>query len=352
MIRDLFAHNDWANAKILKLCAGLADGQLDQEAPIGFGSLRATLFHMWAAEQLWFDRWIGEPWKPLDTNAGGVTVEQLSERFADIAAKRNRLIKDESSDGFTRVVDYRNTQGHDFQHVLGELLMHVANHATHHRAQALNYLKQFDRTVPAGLDYIFYKLAYPTIDQLPESVEAMRAFGLEVAAGDGRIVDFELQRIQRYYAYSDWATSQLLASAADLADEVLDQNFDMGPGTFRRTILHTVVAEEWWYRNWTAGPSAFGSFDEPVSVEELRNRIAVLTEQRNEFVASLDPESATREITISAGGGPPTKFRVLESMIQMCSHGTHHRAQLLNMLRRLGAATPAIDYVVWLRATG
>lgn len=52
MIDSLFADNDWANARILKLADGLNDKQLDLQREMGFGSLRATLFHIWAAEHL------------------------------------------------------------------------------------------------------------------------------------------------------------------------------------------------------------------------------------------------------------------------------------------------------------
>jgi uncharacterized damage-inducible protein DinB len=34
-------------------------------------------------------------------------------------------------------------------------------------------------------------------------------------------------------------------------------------------------------------------------------------------------------------------------MVQVCSHGTHHRAQALNMLRRLGAPVSELDLILW-----
>jgi uncharacterized damage-inducible protein DinB len=38
-------------------------------------------------------------------------------------------------------------------------------------------------------------------------------------------------------------------------------------------------------------------------------------------------------------------------MIQLCGHGTHHRAQLINMLRHSQCSPPACDYIVWVRET-
>jgi uncharacterized damage-inducible protein DinB len=72
-------------------------------------------------------------------------------------------------------------------------------------------------------------------------------------------------------------------------------------------------------------------------------------EKRNLFVASLNEEKAARVVEMSAFG-PPKKFRVLESMIQICGHGTHHRAQLVNMLRRSGVTPPSLDLILFVRA--
>ena len=347
MLKKLFSHNDWANDKLLPLCEGLTDEQLDADRPMGFGSLRATLFHMWAAERLWLDRWLGKPWAPLNTQAN-ISLEQLTADLKSVAAERNELINVERATNFDRVVEYKNTEEHTFAHRIGDLLLHVANHATHHRAQALNYLKQFERTVPGGLDYIFYKLAFPTLEQTPDAIEAMREAGLDTVTGNGLQVEFNVAEIQSYYAYSDWATDQIVTAATDIDESLLDRDFNMGPGTFRKTLLHTVVAEEWWYRNWTEDPSEFPSFDEAIPLVEIAERLARLREQRNELVSNLDEGSAGRPIPVSFGT-PPISFRVIESMVQLCSHGTHHRAQLLNMLRQFGATTPAIDYVVWMR---
>ena len=50
----------------------------------------------------------------------------------------------------------------------------------------------------------------------------------------------------------------------------------------------------------------------------------------------------------------PTKnktytFTLGESMLQLCSHGTHHRAQIANMFRHVGAEVPALDYIAMKR---
>src|SRR5712692_7259404 len=47
---ELYRHNLWANLKLLDLCNGLNDDQLDLNAPGTYGRVRDTLVHLVAAE--------------------------------------------------------------------------------------------------------------------------------------------------------------------------------------------------------------------------------------------------------------------------------------------------------------
>lgn len=56
----LFAHNTWANLKLLDFCAGLTDEQLDATAIGCYGSIRATLIHIFYAEVSYVHRATGK----------------------------------------------------------------------------------------------------------------------------------------------------------------------------------------------------------------------------------------------------------------------------------------------------
>lgn len=40
---------------------------------------------------------------------------------------------------------------------------------------------------------------------------------------------------------------------------------------------------------------------------------------------------------------------IVEALMQLCTHGTHHRAQLVNMLRQAGRQVPESDLIAWWR---
>jgi uncharacterized damage-inducible protein DinB len=347
-LESLYEYNSWANRRILALCAGLTDAQLDLNREMGFGSLRNTIFHILAAEEIWLERWEGRPWRQFETDAGGRSLDDIAARLERVAADRATLLQRERADGWQRVCEYKNARGDAFRNPLGDLAWHVANHGIHHRAQALNYLRQFGRKVAGGLDYIFYRLAYPTIAQDAALAEGFRSFGLELGVGPGHELVWDGNFVRRYFEYADWANSLLLDATAALDDQQLDRPREMGMDTLRKTVTHILDAESWWLKNWTIGPSAFEKLPETTSLAQVRDEWARVIEQRKAFLATLDAEGAARVVTVLAGTAP-VKIAVVESLVQLCGHGTHHRAQWVNMLRHSQCAAPGIDVVVWLR---
>jgi uncharacterized damage-inducible protein DinB len=352
VLRAYYDYHEWATGRLLRLCDGLTDTQLDAPREMGLGSLRATLFHILAAEQFWMKRWKGIPPGAFPMDSAGIGIAELESGFAAAAEERRSFMELEAKTDYARLVRYTHANGVAFEQKIGELLLHVCNHAIHHRAQALNFLKGFDRTIAGGLDYSFYKLARPSTPQRPESIAAMREYGLEVDGPPTAQVPFEKARIQNYFAYGDWALSQLVQSARKFPSEKLaawlDTSFNMGVDTPRKSFLHLLDAETWWYSNWTLGPTESEELPESTSLDAFEKAWSENAIKRNEFVARQDKLTAQRVIT-AAVHGLFIDLRAVESVLQLCCHGTHHRAQILNMLRQAGAELPKIDYVVWLR---
>jgi len=343
IIEDLYSANEWAWRRLFQLCEGLSDEQLDAPREMGFGSLRATLFHILAAEQIWLERWTGAPWRPFPFDPAGASLGQIAAGLRQVDLERRRLMDDERSTGWQRVVVYLDSKRTEYRKPLDELLLHVANHGVHHRAQALNYLKGFGRTVPVGLDYLFYRLAHPSVVQGDATVAALRGYGMEINTAPGVEIAWDGERMRRYFAYHDWANAQILELAAPLDDAALDRDFDLGQGTIRKALVHLESVEPAWLKIWTEGTGTFDVSSPRLSIGEIQAAWSQAARQRDEFIRGLDDAGSQRIVAIHFGG-PPIQFRVIESLVQICVHGTHHRAQLVNMLRRSGITAPALDY--------
>ena len=81
-----------------------------------------------------------------------------------------------------------------------------------------------------------------------------------------------------------------------------------------------------------------------ISIDELRRLYAETARQRDDYLATLSPADLQRPVTAEVAPELHYTFALGETMFELHSHGTHHRAQAVNMLRHLGAEPPELGY--------
>jgi uncharacterized damage-inducible protein DinB len=196
------------------------------------------------------------------------------------------------------------------------------------------------------LDFLFYRLARPSVVQGDATAASLRGYGMEINTGAGVEIAWDAERVRRYFAYHDWANAQILQLAAPLDDAALDRDFNLGPGSIRKALVHLKSVEPGWLKIWAEGSGTFDVSASGHSVGDIQVAWLHAARKRDEFLGRLDDAAAQRIVAINFGG-PPIQFRIIESAVQICVHGTHHRAQLINMLRHSGVKAPEIDYAAW-----
>lgn len=327
-LRELFAYNDWAQDKLFAQAGVLSDEALNQPFEMGPGTLRRTLFHLWAAEKTWLDRSRQKPDIRFIEYDDTLTITRLQERARETAAARNEFLDRLGPEAtFANPVTYTTFTGVTATTPLRDLMLQVANHGVHHRAQAVNMLRRLGAPLPPpGADYIFMR-----VERGPEPDSAL-----------------DLDTLKAYYRYSDWARRQVHAVARKLSAVALDQPFEMGLGSLRKTLVHIHDAERWWLANWAGQQAAFPRAEES-SLDALDQLFDQTASRREDLLFSMSPADLTRMVEARPRPGVVRRFPIGVTMLQLCCHGTHHRAQALNMLRRLGVEPPVLDYVIMLR---
>ncbi|MGD8452339.1 MAG: DinB family protein [Phycisphaerae bacterium] len=347
-LRELFEHNDWARDKLMTLAADLTDAQLDRPFEMGEGSLRATLRHYYGAERIWAQH-VRMP--GCEAFPHSRTLEAVSDlrHTADILAEvRRRWLDTLPPEAMGQTATYTTSKGETYTTPLGDILLHVCNHGFHHRAQALNMLRHLGVETPM-LDFLLMKLERPTIPITPTFSDGLRALGLTVPEQTVAARPLDPETMRAGHAYGDMANERLCRLAVELSDEQLDRPFEIGLGTLRKTLLHIRDAEQWWYENWiNPAPVEFAKLPPETSIGDLQRLFAETTERRDAFVEQVRGPDLERVVTAEVRPGACLSFRLGETMLQLFGHGTHHRAQALNMLRHLGAEVPALDYIAWL----
>lgn len=138
----LFEYTYWAHRKIWACIEALTDEQYTRALGYSWGSIRGQAVHVMGAEMMWLARLRGTSPRglPLETDyplradlrAVWDTVE------ADVRAYLTALSDADVMNGFT----YTTTKGVEHHQPIYEVLAHLANHGTDHRAQMLAMLHQ------------------------------------------------------------------------------------------------------------------------------------------------------------------------------------------------------------------
>ena len=163
----------------------------------------------------------------------------------------------------------------------------------------------------------------------------------------------------RLLGHNAWATRVLLERCRGLTPVQFTQRFDIGPGSLHDTLLHVVGAMRRWADRIDERP-----LRDRIEQQKQRPRspaeiLALLDDAARDLKGVADrvvEEDRLDEQMQVLYSGQERPFVVTRgtALVHVLTHGVHHRAQCLNMLRRLGVQDlPDLDAVEWeVQATG
>jgi uncharacterized damage-inducible protein DinB len=110
--------------------------------------------HMLAAQQVWYKRC-----NELPAFGGTIWPDWKADSFEQLIignhTKWITFLNNTDDANFEKQITYQNLKGETFSNKLSDILAHLINHGTHHRAQAGQLLKLEGVGLPIT-DYIFY----------------------------------------------------------------------------------------------------------------------------------------------------------------------------------------------------
>jgi len=141
----LFDYDQFANQLILKSIFAAGEPEFAVK----------LMAHSLAAQQVWVNRCKKLPARSVTLWPDGkaATFEKMINNNHDAWID---FINGLQPEDFDKVIAYKNTLGEDFENILSDILTHVINHGTHHRAQAGQHLKLYTTEKLPITDYIFY----------------------------------------------------------------------------------------------------------------------------------------------------------------------------------------------------
>lgn len=148
-------YNQWMNQKVYQTVHELGEEKIKQDCGAFFGSLLATLNHIYVADIIWLRRFARHPkqYKSLQHLPELANYTELSQTVADNLESLDKLRKklDNQIINWCQEIDpedlesnlqYTDTKGNPYNKNFGQLIHHLFNHQTHHRGQATTLISQ------------------------------------------------------------------------------------------------------------------------------------------------------------------------------------------------------------------
>lgn len=156
LLTNYIKYNIWANERICKVLESLDTALLDKEVKSSFNTLRKTIYHIWGAETIWYQRLHGEnPTSFLgDSFKGDFPEFQLE--FLQQSGKYFVYIMNATDKQLSKDLTHTNLKGDKFTNKISNILQHVVNHSTYHRGQIITMLRNLGVTQLPSTDYITY----------------------------------------------------------------------------------------------------------------------------------------------------------------------------------------------------
>ena len=162
LVKTYYAYNSWAAAKLLDSLESLSAAELTAPGCSGHGSIRDTLAHFMATQWGWVSWFDGSL---TVTQAYGVkipsdsldTVAKARERWLPIDKQATDLVNGLTEEKLRDIWSWSLPNGGSDSLPLWKLLLHVANHGTHTRAQIVAAIRRAGHDAP-NIDFLNYSL--------------------------------------------------------------------------------------------------------------------------------------------------------------------------------------------------
>lgn len=156
LLKDYTRYNLWANEKMVQWLQEKASDLMEKEVVSSFPSLRATLLHIWSAEDVWLRRLQGvSPTHFIAASFNGTDGELFDQLLQNSESFQN-FIQRQSNDFFDHTTEYKHTSGQAYEQYNAEIIQHCMQHSTYHRGQLVTMARHLGLTDPPKTDFIEY----------------------------------------------------------------------------------------------------------------------------------------------------------------------------------------------------
>jgi uncharacterized damage-inducible protein DinB len=168
VVRAVYGYHGWANRRLFAAARELGpDVVRDVGAQFSFPTVKGIFAHIVGADRIWLDRFTEKPAGRLLGDADFASMDAIRNAWEALEGEQREFLAALTSSDLARPVHYTSglMGGRALTLPLGGLLLHVANHATHHRSEIATMITMLKGS-PPGTDRVIYELMQT--GQLPD----------------------------------------------------------------------------------------------------------------------------------------------------------------------------------------
>ncbi len=155
-IRSLVKYNQWANTELIGFLRKLNPALLDKELVSSFNTIRKTLYHVWDAETIWYNRINGTSFTDWPSKSFNGTDNEAFKGFIEQSSLFTHYAGNVNENELMRSFKYRSLEGKEYENIVSDIIIHTMNHSTFHRGQIVTMLRNVGFTELTSTDYISF----------------------------------------------------------------------------------------------------------------------------------------------------------------------------------------------------
>jgi uncharacterized damage-inducible protein DinB len=148
-----------------------------------------------------------------------------------------------------------------------------------------------------------------------------------------------------------WATRLVLDGAKALPAPEYEKDRKTSHGGIKSTLEHMYVADALWFSRVAGEPFAkISDVPIPGSLQELEKEWTNLLDRWIRWIGQLRSNNFGMEVGYTNSQGVPYRTPLWQIVLHLVNHSTHHRGQVIAMMRQAGMKPPGTDLIMYYRS--
>jgi uncharacterized damage-inducible protein DinB len=154
LLRYQIEYTAWADKRVFAAAVELTSAELDHDFKTSENSIRATLAHIYRAERMWLSR-IKPPVVVDFRVEGDDDMQALASNWPCVSENWIAWSHTLTEQSAQAEIHYQDLKKNPWSQPLWQIILHAANHSTHHRGQVSGFIRALGHT-PPGTDSITF----------------------------------------------------------------------------------------------------------------------------------------------------------------------------------------------------